>query len=64
MVDHATSAVVTIGFDELHMVKNIHKIPFIMVPITVYDIRSIMTDNNTIKYVDPNYCYFSTLPTL
>ena len=58
-VDHTAPIGVTIGFEQVYMVMHISKIQFIMVPITVYDI-----DNNTTKYVDPNYFYFSTLPTL
>ena len=47
VVDRATSVVVTTGFEEVYMVMYIHNIPFIVVPMTVYDRWSNMTDNNT-----------------
>ena len=48
MVDGATYVVVTIGFEEVYMVMYIPEIPFIVVPITVYDRWSNMTDKDTI----------------
>ena len=47
VVDRATSVVVTIGFEEVYIVMHIPNIPFIVVPNTVYDRWSNMTDNNT-----------------